>query len=154
VFAHNADDVLSMAGILAALASLLEGDNLTPEDAVAVARWCERIGDEARARALYGQSLPLLEGEADWAWASSRYARLCRRAGDRDGAAKLWSRLWDEGDRLAGLELAKHLEHRRRDFAGAESICLRLLDGAPAAEVSALARRIARVRRKRGVRAE
>jgi hypothetical protein len=151
VFRHNADDVLSMVGVLAHVARLLAGGPLDPEDAVAVARWWERAGFEARALTLYREALPWLEGEPDWAWAASRCARLCRRAGLRPEAASLWRSLWEQGDAAAGLELAKHYEHHARDFAEAERVTLKLLEH-PGAAVNdgSLLRRLARVRRKLG----
>ena len=42
VFRHNAEDVLSLVGILASLAKLLSSDDTDADDAVAVARWWER----------------------------------------------------------------------------------------------------------------
>jgi uncharacterized protein YprB with RNaseH-like and TPR domain len=146
VFAHNADDVLSMVGILASLAVLLAGSELEPEDAVAVARWWERSGDEARAMSLYRGALPWLEGEDDWAWAAARHAQLCRRAGIRDESSLIWARLWQNGDLRAGLELAKHLEHHDRDFRAAEGVTLALLARCPTSETSALEHRLTRIR--------
>jgi hypothetical protein len=154
VFRHNAEDVMSLAGVLARIASLLSGDgDLRPEDAVAVARWREREGDEARAMALYRDALPWLAGGDDYAWAASRYARLCRRAGMRDEAAALWSALWAAGDAAAGLELAKHHEHYVRDFASAEELARQLIASVGDHEVRGLEReslehRLARIRGK------
>ena len=154
VFRHNAEDVLSLAGILARLARLLAAETLDPEDAVAVARWWERTGDEPRAMALYRDALPWLTGGDDWPWAAARHARLCRRAGLRDEAVALWSSLWREGDAVAGLELAKHHEHHARDFAAAEVIAAAMTTGAPhdarlpALDQGALQHRLARIRAK------
>lgn len=146
VFRHNADDVLSLAGLLAALARLLtEGEALDPEDAVAVARWWERSRCPERALSLYRDALPWLEGGDDWAWAAARCARLLRRSGARDQAAALWARLWAQGDAAGGLELAKHLEHRARDFGGAAAITAALL---ARGEDAALRKRLYRIERK------
>ncbi len=98
---------------------------------------------------LYREALPWLEGGDDWTWAASRHAALCKRFGDREEAAALWRRLWGAGERAAGLELAKHLEHHLRDVAGAESLTLALLQRAGDAEGAALEHRLARLRRKR-----
>lgn len=128
VFRHNADDVLSLVGLLAALARLLTvNEPLDPEDAVAVARWWELARRPERALPLYREALPWLEGGDDWAWAAGRYARLCRRAGARHEAVAHWLKLWGQGDAAAGLELAKHLEHRERDFDSAAAITRELL---------------------------
>ena len=89
VFRHNAEDVLSLVGILASLAKLLSSDDIDPEDAVAVARWWERANDPDRAAVLYRGALPWLEGGDDWAWAAARHAALCKRSGERIEAVEL-----------------------------------------------------------------
>jgi uncharacterized protein YprB with RNaseH-like and TPR domain len=148
VFRHNADDVLSLVGVLARLARLLDGERLDPEDAVAVARWWERAGEPRRAMTLYREALPWLEGGDDWAWAAGRYAALCRRQGMRDEAVSLWEALHGAGDRGAGVQLAIHLEHHARDPLAARSLTHALLDGAPPPERAALEHRLARLTRK------
>jgi uncharacterized protein YprB with RNaseH-like and TPR domain len=149
VFRHNADDVLSMAGILAAVSALFAAEELEPADAAAVARWweCERQPD--RAAALYARALPGLAGERDWSWAAARYALLLKRAGRRREAADLWRELWAGGDRAAAVEIAKYLEHQARDLAAAEEVAAALLAGTPAAERAEVRRRLERIRRKR-----
>jgi hypothetical protein len=149
VFRHNAEDVLSLVGILASLAKLLSSDDIDPEDAVAVARWWERANDPDRAAVLYRGALPWLEGGDDWAWAAARHAALCKRSGGRVEAEELWQRLWAQGDRAAGLELAKHLEHHARDLSAAEEVTSALLVRAASADQIALGHRLARIRRKR-----
>jgi hypothetical protein len=148
VFRHNAEDVLSLVGVLASLATLLSSDDIDPEDAVAVARWWERAGEPHRADGLYRGTLPWLEGGDDWAWAAGRHASLCRRLGERAEAADLWRRLWDQGNRRAGVELAKHLEHHARDLTAAEEVTSALLIRAKDAERIALEHRLTRLRRK------
>lgn len=151
VFRHNADDVLSMVGVLARVAALLSGGPLGPEDAVSVARWWERAGMPERAIPLYREALPWLEGEVDWPWAAARHARLCRRADLREEAVALWSHLWRSGDAAAGLELAKHYEHHARDYAAAEAIVTALSAGGTGArdcDSAALEARLARIRAK------
>lgn len=148
VFRHNEEDVLSLAGVLASLCRILSDDSIDPEDAAAAALWWERAGDGVRAQRLYHDALPWLEGGDDWAWAARRYATLCRRAGDRDEAAEWWRRLWERGDRHAGLELAKHLEHHARRFDDALDVVRALLCNADSIEREALAWRMARLERK------
>ncbi len=148
VFRHNAEDVLSLVGVLTSLAALLSSDDIDPEDAVAVARWWERAGEPRRAARLYRGSLPWLEGGDDWSWAAGRHAALCKRHGERAEAAGLWDRLWRAGDRSAGLELAMHLEHHARDLAAAEEVTSALLIRAGEAERIALEHRRTRLRRK------
>ena len=153
VFRHNAEDVLSLVGVLASLAMLLSSDSIDPEDAVAVARWWERAGDPRRAAGLYRGALPWLEGGDDWAWAAGRHASLCKRLGERVEAERLWRRLWEQGDRAAGVELAKHLEHHVRDLPAAEEVTDALLIRTEGTERIALEHRLARLHRKRSWRA-
>jgi uncharacterized protein YprB with RNaseH-like and TPR domain len=148
LFRHNAEDVLSLVGVLYSCARLLSSDDLDPDDAIAAARWWERTGDQLRAARLYGRALPWLEGGEDWAWVATRHARLCKRANLREEAVPLWSKLWDHRDRDAGLELAKHHEHRAKNHALALGITLELLQDASPPERNALERRAARLRRK------
>jgi uncharacterized protein YprB with RNaseH-like and TPR domain len=148
VFRHNAEDVLSLVGVLATLGRLLGGEMLDPEDAAAVARWWERAGDVVLAARLYSEALPWLEGGDDWAWVASRLARLHKRAGERERAVALWNELWAQGDRGAGLELAKHFEHRARDPRPAQEVTRALLIRAPEAERIALEHRLSRLLKK------
>jgi uncharacterized protein YprB with RNaseH-like and TPR domain len=123
VFRHNADDVLSLVGVLARVSALFTARELPPEDAAALGRWWERTGDERRALELYREALPWLEGGEDWAWAASRTAMLLRRAGERADAGALWGRIWKiAGSDAAGLEFAKYLEHDERLFEAAREI--------------------------------
>lgn len=153
VLRHNADDVLSMVGVLTVLAKLIGGEPEDAEDVAAVARWWEHEGDEERARRLYRAALPWLEGGDDWAWAAERYAALCKRAGEREEAARIWRSLWERGSRAAGLELAKDLEHRLRAPGEAAAIVASLVaeGGLAATEEAALRHRLARLQRKRAV---
>ncbi len=148
VFRHNAEDVLSLVGVLARLGGLLADPSPAPDDAAGLARWCELVGDEERARSLYRCALPWLEGGDDWAWAAARQARLCRRAGANAEAAVLWTALWDAGDTAAGLALAKHLEHRARDYSAAGEVVRTLLARANVQELPALRQRLARIEGK------
>ncbi|MBI5289202.1 MAG: ribonuclease H-like domain-containing protein [Chloroflexi bacterium] len=148
VFRHNAEDVLSLVGVLSSLAGLLSRDDHDPDDAIAVARWWERAGESQRAMRLYGAALPWLEGGDDWAWAASRHAGLCKRHGPRAEAVEIWRRLWASGDRAAGLELAKYLEHRAKELEEAAGVVELLLRGARATETVDLSRRLARILRR------
>ena len=149
VFRHNSEDVLSLVGLLAILAGMLDGRALDPDDAAAVARWWETAGEPRRAADLYRDALPWLHGGEDWAWAATRHAALCRRAGLRDEAAALWAELWESGDTVAGLELAKHLEHHVRDLGAAEAVTRTLLARPQTGGHDALWHRLKRIERKR-----
>ena len=71
--------------------------------------------------------VPIVPLEAHWA--ARRHAHLLKRSGKRGKAADIWSRLWAEGDRDAGLELAMYFEHHARDLPSAVPV-----DAAPVEE--------------------
>lgn len=125
---HNAEDVLSLIGVLSAIANLVtESHRADAADAVAVARWLEGKREKQRARQLYRQALPWLEGTGDWMWVAWRLSRLLRAEGAHTEAAGLLQQLWCRGDRRAGLALAIHNEHRRKDLHTARQIVEALL---------------------------
>jgi tetratricopeptide (TPR) repeat protein len=92
-----------------------------------MARWDESEGRLAEAVQLYEVAL---DGGADGegrAVASRRLARLYRRLGRWEDAARLWRQRADGGRRPAQrlealIELAKLDEHHRRDYASAEAL--------------------------------
>lgn len=133
VFRHNALDILSLAGLLAHLGRLVgRGTPVDADDCLAVARWDEsekRLADAARlyAAALEGG----VEGDAR-ALALRRLARLYRRQGRWQDAARLWQEEAGNsgvpGRKLEALiELAKLEEHRCRDYTAAEALTRRAL---------------------------
>jgi uncharacterized protein YprB with RNaseH-like and TPR domain len=146
VFRHNAEDVLSLVAILSSLSGLLSREDHDPDDAIAVARWYERIGDRSRALRMYDFALPWLEGGDDWTWVARRSAMLQKKAGAREDAVLLWTRLWHQGDVSAGLELAKYLEHSARNLDDAERVVRELI--AQAGSEVGLLHRLARIQRK------
>jgi hypothetical protein len=90
-------------------------------DAVALLRLFTQAGLAAEAAAWCSASLervPPVERRG-LLWEMSV---LLRRAGDRDGAARLWQQLAQESGPwalAAQVELAKHHEHHRRDYLAA-----------------------------------
>ena len=148
VFRHNAEDVLSMVGILAFLTDLFSRRDLDPEDAVSVARWWEIEEAPDRAEFFYRQVLERLDDGQVWSWAASRYALLRKRAGARREVVEIWRRLWSSGDLEAGVEIAKYLEHEARDIEAALEIAAALLRDAPQIARPALEHRLRRLRRK------
>jgi hypothetical protein len=83
---------------------------------------------------------------------AGRYlGRYYKQSGDYPAAAGVWLRLWEEtSDPVAGIELAKHLEHREKDYRRA----LRITEAVKAgrlfsqAEREGIVHRIKRLRRK------
>jgi len=104
------------------------------EDAVAV---LERSADYDEPIGYARRSMQLL-------------ARHYRREGRYEEAREIWESLYRRGGSLrAGVELAKHLEHRKRDYDGALSVCTAILERAEAVHLREEVRyRAARLRRK------
>jgi len=169
VFEHNLHDVLSLVSLTCRLGRLLDGpaDANPPEVVPSVfelfgaARIYEDLGLLEEAYARYEQALLGRRDVAVRARVASRLAALCKRAGRHERAVQLWKRLAGLG--LTGcepfVELAKHFEHRRRDYDAAINVVeealavseLRVLRGQPgaAAERVALEHRLARLLAKR-----
>jgi len=179
IFEHNLHDVLSLVTLTCRLGRLLDGptvpvqfdalsSNSVPVDPqpsvfelFGAARIYEDLGLLEEAYTRYEQALAVKRDVAMRARVASRLAALCKRAGRHERAIQLWKRLASLG--LTGcepfVELAKHFEHRQRDYeaaihvvqealAVAELRALRRQPGA-AAERTALEHRLARLLAKR-----
>jgi hypothetical protein len=179
VFEHNLHDVLSLVTLTCRLSRLLDSPTVAvpaaavssgplPPDPVpsvfelfAAARIYEDLGLLEEAYTRYEQALALKHDIAVRARVASRLAALCKRAGRHERAVQLWRRLATL--RLGGcepfVELAKHLEHRLRDYDAAINVveealamtelrALRRQAGA-VAERTALEHRLARLMEKR-----
>ena len=149
VLRHNRDDILSLVGLLDRAAGLFERDDIDGSDAAAVGRWWELSDEPEQAAGFYRKALSLLEGSDDWSGVAARHALLCKRRGERSEALEIWRRLWTAGSRAAGLELAKHYEHRERDFDAALAITGALLEAAVDDEREDLLHRRKRLRARR-----
>ena len=169
VFEHNLHDLLSLVALTCRLGRLLDGPVVAVEadagpsvfELFAAARIYEDLGLLEEAYARYEQALLGRRDVAVRARVASRLAALCKRAGRHERAVQLWKRLAALG--LTGcepfVELAKHFEHRRRDYDAAINVVeealavseLRVLRGQPgaAAERVALEHRLARLLAKR-----
>jgi len=127
IFEHNRLDVASMATLTAHLAEIVAacttGQDKHTDDYVAAARLClDRSQKEAALKIV--DALPNdLRPEAS-PHSPGKLAELYKRTGRIDQAADIWRRML--GQDPAGFyqvtELAKYLEHHKRDFAGARSI--------------------------------
>ena len=128
VFYHNEIDILSLAALLNHAGMMLAnpfGENVEHSlDVIAIAKLLEDLHRWDEAAHLYehglqgdpstgsGQRLP----EEDFARAVKRLSILQRRRGDIAEAVKWWEQAAREGHIYAQVELAKHYEHRVKDF--------------------------------------
>jgi len=128
VFYHNAMDVVAMAALLSHMAAVLhdpfEGRVEHGLDFVALGKLFEDLNQWDAAARLFerglesdpstgsGQGL----AEADFAAAVQRLSILQKRRGDTAEALRLWEQAAAQGHIYAHVELAKHHEHRQRDY--------------------------------------
>jgi|GEM_PF-118461 len=119
---HNALDVVSLAAILARFGALLTGAReASPMDAVALGRLHAARGHHDEGARHLEAALGLLPPSGVRDDVALRLASLHRKAGRRDLAVDLWREVAERPDGgIAPLvEIAKALEHDRRDYLGA-----------------------------------
>lgn len=160
VFAHHLADIVSLVRLFLHLESALDlvaragmHADLPPLDRIGLGKHLVLrggAGGEALLRGAIARSRP---GEAmiDRERAAAALSRALRRNGRGAESAELWEHLWTEGSSLAGIEFAKHLEHRvgkvREAAAIVESLLSRPIDQRVRDH---LLYRLARLRRKLG----
>jgi uncharacterized protein len=118
VIYHNALDVVSMVALFDHVAALLSDPfaaNLAhAEDAIALARLYEDLGQIERAEQLYRWGLEReLPQQIRWD-GLQRLALLYKRQGSYLAALPLWEKAAQEGVIEAWVELAKYYEHQAR----------------------------------------
>jgi tetratricopeptide (TPR) repeat protein len=154
VLRRNRHDVWGLVGLAAALVRLLDAGGAgetDPRVLLGLGREYERVGERERALAAYARceasSTDLVRRRA----ARAR-AALLKRLGRREEAAAVWDAErrgpWPSVE--AAVELAKHLEHHRRDPAAALRVVQEALaiPWLPPARRAELERRAARLRAK------
>jgi tetratricopeptide (TPR) repeat protein len=155
IFAHNRDDVLSLAALIGWFgAALGEAPNLRAEEWAGLGRLWEPV-DLDRGLDCYRAALDAgLDGDAAH-WVRLRLAWWEKRAARWDTACALWeeARQRELFDPRPWEELAKFHEHRARDFSAARAIVTDALDLARAAGVAegvleAFTYRLARIERR------
>ena len=119
---HNALDVVSLAAVLARFGALLAGTRAaTPLDAVALGRLHAARGLHDDATRHLEAAIALLPSSALRDDVMLRLAALHRKAGRRDLAEPLWREVAarPDGGIAPLVEIAKALEHDRRDYLAA-----------------------------------
>ncbi len=122
---HNALDVVSLAAILARFGALLSGARAAgPLDAVALGRLFAARGQYEAATGHLQAALGLLPAGGIWDDVALRLAAVHRKAGRRDLAEPLWREVAarPDGGITPLVEIAKALEHDRRDYLGAVEV--------------------------------
>jgi len=132
VFYHNAMDIVALAALFSHTAALLhdpfDGRVQHGLDFVALAKLFEDLGHWDEAARLYERGLESDPStgsgqavtEADFGAAVKRLSILQKRRGDMNQAVQLWKGAAKNGHIYAHVELAKHFEHRKRDYVEAQ----------------------------------
>lgn len=151
IVAHNREDIIGTAALLTSALRLLAGPFAWAEDA-------GELRGVAQHRARHdgpGAAVPVLERALVLARSAPlrrklwpELARLHRRLGALDAAERAWRAYAMEfaGENRGFVEVAKLLEHRRRDFSGA----LAMICAAPHRAAIDVEMRVQRLHRKAG----
>jgi uncharacterized protein YprB with RNaseH-like and TPR domain len=124
VLGHNRQDLLSLVALAVPMARSLCDPAATGAEIGAVASYHLARGEEGRAFALLVAHRQALSPPA-----LLELARLHRARGKWEAAIEIWEMLADRDHPAAIEALAKYLEHRLRDFAGALRLAQRLPAG-------------------------
>jgi uncharacterized protein len=123
VLYHNAQDVLSLGLLFNHVSDLLAHPlQVSPEqglDLIAIARLYEEMDQSEMAVALYEHSLAQGLPLPFFLDTLRRYANLYRKQARWDEAMQLWEKAAGYHQVDACIELAKHIEHRQRDYEAA-----------------------------------
>ena len=123
VFYHNAMDVVAMAALLSHVAAMLhdpfDGRVQHGLDFIALGKLYEDLRQWDLAARLLEHGLTHDLTEADFGSALERLSHLQKRRGDLGEAVRLWEQAAQQGHIYAHVELAKHCEHRLRDYDSA-----------------------------------
>lgn len=163
VFYHNAMDVLAMAALLNHTAAMLQTPHLGTVqhgiDLIAIGKLFEELGDLDGAAQCFADGLTCDLPQLNRREALLRWSRMEKRRQNLEKALELWQQAASENDIQALIELAKHYEHRQRDYSQAlewTQAAIQLLDSPGYAQFERqqllleLEHRLARLQRKRG----
>ncbi len=128
VFYHNQMDILAMVSLMARAGQILgapfERENDPLCDHLALGLLYERRSRPEEAVHAYRLAAACSSDADEISLACQRLANLLKRQGDYLGAVEIWRAQAGGGAVYPYIELAKHLEHRARDYAEARRIIL------------------------------
>ena len=124
VFYHNAMDIVALAALFSHTANMLHDpfDERIQHglDVIALAKLHEDFDQWDLAARLYERGLEMPIEEDDFCKAVRRLSVLQKRRGDLEEAVHWWKQAAEQGHIYAHVELAKHFEHRKKDFIEAQ----------------------------------
>jgi len=140
IFYHNAMDIVALAALFGLTASMRHdpfNDELIQHglDVIALAKLYEDLDHWEMATRLYERGLEMDLGEEDFWKAVHRLSVLQKRRGDLDSAVGLWEQAAAQGHVYAHVELAKHYEHRERNYQEAHKWALAALEQVKSGEL-------------------
>ena len=151
VFHHNVLDIVSLACINSVLLTVLAAPDRAGlrhgQDIRGLARWLSKLGKEGQALALYRTAIRSGLPRRDLFAALWETAQIERRAGRHDEQVQLLrdlARVSAMHRAAAFVELAKHYEHRLKDYALALKMTRNAQRHAPSEELCHRERRILR----------
>ncbi len=151
VFHHNVLDIVSLACINSVLLSVLAAPDRASlrhgQDIRGLARWLNKLGKEGQALALYRTAIRSGLPRRDLFAALWETAQIERRAGRHDEQVQLLrdlARVSAMHRAAAFVELAKHYEHRLKDYSLALKMTRNAQRHAPSEELCHRERRILR----------
>jgi len=134
VFYHNAQDILSLAALTALSCELFDDplghEASCPEDLYSLGRLYAQVGFYERAEETLRAALDTPVSEDVRRQAAYHLGFHLKREGRWSEAVDLWHLAIEEnhGELYPYVELAKHYEHRQRDYARAEALTLEAID--------------------------
>ncbi|MEE8440251.1 MAG: ribonuclease H-like domain-containing protein, partial [Spirochaetia bacterium] len=162
VFAHHLEDIVSLVRLFLHLENTLVSIERSGShtdalrfDRVGLGNYLVSRGAAGGEALLRGVIAGTHPGESldDRERAAAVLSRALRRDGRGAETAPLWEHLWAEGSLRAGIEFAKHLEHRSGNAGDAARIVETLLCRSIDRQTrDGLIHRLARLRRKLGSR--
>ena len=154
VFNHNEHDLLTLVALTGHVGQILEKPDeadLQAAELFGLGKLYEDLGRFAESLRMYERGLALEPSPELRDGALRRLSLLYKHLQQRDEAVAIWASLVGEGTHLMFpyLELAKHYEHRVKDFGEAERYTLLALERAwGEVETAELEHRLGRVRGK------
>lgn len=142
VFHHNVLDIISLACLSSVLLTVLAAPDQATlrhgQDIRALARWRAKLGDETQALGLYRKAIQAGLPREDLFAALWEAAQIERRAGRHEEQVQLLCDLARGSSTYraaAFVELAKHYEHRLKDYALALKMTRNAQRDAPSPEL-------------------
>ncbi len=156
VFEHNRHDLLTLLALTCHVGRILDephAADLHAAELFGVAKLYEDLGRFTESLKAYERGLDFSPSPELRGLALRRLSFLYKHLQQRDEAVAIWDRMTSEGTHLMFpyLELAKHHEHKVKDYSSAEHYTLMAMQrAANIVEQSELEHRLQRVRAKAG----